>query len=163
MRKSSIGNLAMLAALLVSMPCASAAQDDPPLTPVDFEKLRLRTLDEKKTVQLPPTARRALGLPESRMEFKQLVAGDEKQQYFFIVRVDNPDDVCVSVKNEEATRLYLTNPKLEYRGGAASVKPDPSRRVVGGTPIRAIPSGDPAAAAEFAEILRVWAQVAQSF
>ena len=152
----------MLAALLLMMPLASAAQDDPPLTPVDFEKLRLRTLDETGTVQLPPAARRALGLPDIRMEFKQLAAGDEKQQYFFMVRVrTSTDDVIVSVVNEEGSRLFLTNAKLQFRGAAESPKNDPTRRVISGG-VRMVPSGDPKAAAEFIEILRVWAEVAQT-
>jgi hypothetical protein len=135
-------------------PAAPHAQTDALLTAVDFEKLRLRVLDEKGNTSLPPAARKALGMPESRVDFKQLVAGDANKQYAFMVRSDAAaDDVCVSIKDAEGTRIYLTSSKQQYRGGARqNVK----------EPIRMIPSGDANAAAEFREILRVWAELAQS-
>ena len=145
----------VIAALfLLLAPAMSLAQTDAPLTAVDFEKLRLRVLDEKGNTSLPPAARKALGMPESRVDFKQLVAGDATKQYAFLVRSDGAaDDVCVSIKDAEGTRIYLTSSKQQYRGGARqNIK----------EPIRMIPSGDSKAAAEFQEILRVWAELAQS-
>jgi hypothetical protein len=149
MRRQVIAALFLLLA-----PAISIAQTEPPLTPVDFEKLRLRVLDEKGTTSLPPAARKALGMPESRVDFKQLVAGDANTQYAFMVRSDgSADDVCVSIKDAAGTRMYLTSSKQQYRGGARqNVK----------EPIRMILSGDSKAAAEFQEILRIWAEVAQS-
>ena len=143
-----------IAAVLLCASASSFAQGDSPLTAVDFEKLKLRVLDEKQATQLPPAARKALGLPESRADFKQIVAGDASTQYSFMVRSDGAaDDVCVSIKDAEGTRIYLTNSKQQYRGAARqNVK----------EPIRMMPSGDPKAAAEFKEILRIWAGVAQS-
>ena len=145
---------AIAAFFLLLAPVVSIGQTDAPLTPVDFEKLRLRVLDEKGNTSLPPAARKALGMPESRVDFKQLVAGDATKQYAFLVRSDGAaDDVCVSIKDAEGTRIYLTSSKQQYRGGARqNVK----------EPIRMIPSGDSKAAAEFQEILRVWAELAQS-
>ena len=141
------------ASLLVLLPAHPLAQTDPPLTATDFEKLRLRTLDEKGTTQLPPAARKALGLPESRMDFKQLAAGDANTQYGFMIRSDaKTDDVCVTIKDAAGTRIYLTNSKQQFRGAAQqNVK----------EPIRMMPSGDPKGAAEFQEILKIWAEVAQ--
>lgn len=140
--------------LLILAPIGAAPQTETPLTAVDFEKLKLRVLDEKNTTQLPPAARKALGLPESRADYKKLAAGDATTQYIFMVRSDaGVDDVLVSIKDASGTRLYLTNSKQQFRGAAnQNVK----------EPIRMMPSGDPKAAAEFQEILRVWAQVAQS-
>ena len=111
-------------------------------------------LDEKRPTQLPPAARKALGMPEARADFKQIVAGDAKTQYAFLVHSDGvADDICLSIKDEAGTRMYLTNSKQQFRGSARqNVK----------EPIRMIPSGDPKAAAEFQEILRVWASLAQS-
>lgn len=145
---------AIAALLLLLTPATPSAQTEVPLTAVDFEKLKLRVLDEKKTTSLPPAARKALGMPESRVDFKQLVAGDANTQYAFMVRSDGSgDDVCVSIKDAAGTRMYLTSSKQQYRGGARqNVK----------EPIRMIPSGDPKAAAEFQEILRIWAEVAQT-
>ena len=140
--------------LLLLAPMRPFAQADTPLTAVDFEKLKLRVLDEKQTTQLPPAARKALGMPESRADFKQIAAGDTQTQYAFLVRSDGvADDVCVSIKDEAGTRIYLTNSKQQFRGAARqNVK----------EPIRMMPSGDPKAAAEFQEILRIWADVARS-
>jgi hypothetical protein len=147
-------NSAVAAFLCLLASAFSFAQSESTLTAVDFEKLKLRVLDEKKTTSLPPAARKALGMPESRVDFKQLVAGDATKQYAFLVRSDGAaDDVCVSIKDAEGTRIYLTSSKQQYRGGARqNVK----------EPIRMIPSGDSKAAAEFQEILRVWAELAQS-
>ena len=51
--------------------------------------------------------------------------------------------MCVSIKDEAGTRIYLTNSKQQFRGAARqNVK----------EPIRMMPSGDPKAAAEFQEI-----------
>lgn len=143
-----------IAALLVCAPAVLLAQTEWPLTAVDFEKLRLRVLDEKRATQLPPAARKALGLPESRADFKQIVAGDANTQYSFMVRSDGAaDDVCISIKDAEGTRIYLTNSKQQFRGAARqNVK----------EPIRMMPSGDTKALAEFRELLGIWAQVAQS-
>ena len=143
-----------VAALMILSAMGAAAQTDPPLTGVDFEKLKARVLDEKNTTQLPPAARKALGLPESRADYKQLAAGDATIQYIFMVRSDGAaDDVVISIKDAAGTRIYLTNSKQQFRGSAnQNVK----------EPIRMIPSGDPKAAAEFQEILRVWASLAQS-
>jgi hypothetical protein len=144
-----------VAVFLMLLASATAfGQTDAPLTAVDLEKLKLRVLDEKQTTQLPPAARKALGLPESRADFKQIVAGDAKKQYALLVRSDGvADDICLSIKDEAGTRIYLTNSKQQFRGSAnQNVK----------EPIRMIPSGDPKAAAEFQEILRIWAQLAQS-
>lgn len=143
-----------VAVLLLLLASATFAQTQTPLTAVDFEKLKLRALDEKRETQLPPAARKALGMPESRADFKQIVAGDASTQYSFMVRSDGDiDDVCVSIKDAEGTRMYLTSSKQQFRGAARqNVK----------EPIRMIPSGDPKAAAEFQEILRIWAEVAQS-
>jgi hypothetical protein len=139
---------------LVLAPAVSAAQTESPLTAVDLEKLKLRALDEKQTTQLPPAARKALGMPEARADFKQIAAGDAKKQYAFLVRSDGvADDICVSIKDETGTRMYLTNSKQQFRGSARQNVREP---------IRMIPSGDPAAAAEFQEILRIWAELAQS-
>ncbi len=139
---------------LLFVASAGFAQTESPLTAVDFEKLKLRILDEKQSTQLPPAARKALGMPESRADFKQIAAGDAKTQYAFLVRSDGvADDVCVSIKDEAGTRIYLTNSKQQFRGAARqNVK----------EPIRMMPSGDPKAAAEFQEILRIWAEVAGS-
>src|SRR5688572_31425767 len=143
-----------VAMFLVVLASAAFAQTEAPLTAVDLEKLKLRVLDEKQTTQLPPAARKALGLPEARADFKQIVAGDAKKQYALLVRSDGvADDICVSIKDEAGTRIYLTNSKQQYRGAARqNVK----------EPIRMMPSGDPKAAAEFQEILRIWAEVARS-
>ena len=140
--------------LLLLVPLSMFAQTESPLTAVDLEKIRIRVLDEKRETSLPPAARKALGLPESRADFKQLVAGDATTQYAFMVRSDGAaDDICVSIKDAAGTRIYLTNSKQQFRGAAnQNVK----------EPIRMMPSGDPKAAAEFQEILRVWAEVAQS-
>jgi hypothetical protein len=140
--------------LILLAPAVSLAQAESPLTSVDLEKLKLRVLDEKQQTQLPPAARKALGMPEARADFKQIVAGDAKTQYAFLVRSDGvADDLCLSIKDEAGTRMYLTNSKQQFRGSARqNVK----------EPIRMIPSGDPKAAAEFQEILRVWASLAQS-
>ena len=145
---------AAIAAVLMFASALSFAQSDAPLTAVDFEKLKLRVLDEKQTTQLPPAARKALGLPESRADYKQLAAGDATTQYIFMVRSDaTADDVVVSIKDAAGTRIYLTNSKQQFRGSAnQNIK----------EPIRMIPSGDPKAAAEFQEILRVWAELARS-
>src|SRR5687767_6616416 len=140
--------------LLVLAPALSVAQTEAPLTAVDLEKLKLRVLDEKQATQLPPAARKALGMPEARADFKQIVAGDAKKQYALLVRSDGvADDICVSIKDEAGTRLYLTNSKQQFRGSANQNIREP---------IRKIPSGDPKAAAEFQEILRIWAELAQS-
>jgi hypothetical protein len=143
-----------VAVLSVLAIIGAAAQTDSPLTAVDFQKLKLRVLDEKNATQLPPAARKALGLPESRADYKQLAAGDSTTQYIFMVRSDGAaDDVVVSIKDAAGTRIYLTNSKQQYRGAAnQNVK----------EPIRMMPSGDPKAAAEFQEILKIWAHVAQS-
>jgi hypothetical protein len=66
--------------LIVLASAAAFAQTEAPLTAVDLEKLKLRVLDEKQTTQLPPAARKALGLPEARADFKQIVAGDAKRR-----------------------------------------------------------------------------------
>jgi hypothetical protein len=140
--------------LIVLASAAAFAQTEAPLTAVDLEKLKLRVLDEKQTTQLPPAARKALGLPEARADFKQIVAGDAKKQYALLVRSDGvADDICVSIKDEAGTRIYLTNSKQQFRGSANQKVKEP---------IRMIPSGDPKAAAEFQEILRIWAELAQS-
>ena len=148
-----IGLRAFLFAMLLT-PGVSLAQTESPLTPVDFEKLRLKALDQKQTIGLPQTVRKTLGLPDVRIAVKQLVAGDAKQKYFFMLRVeDGVDNVLFTVVSPEGTRVYLTTSKLDFRSAAASIETGP---------LHGIQSGDPKAIAEFNEVLGVWSQVAQS-
>jgi hypothetical protein len=125
-----------------------------PLSAEAFQKLKQRALEDKKTIVMPPGARIALQLPEtnSRVECKQLVAGDLTKKYFFIVLTDkNTDDVFFSQQDGNGNvRMYLTNSKLVLRN-VATATPDTKLRHV---------LNVPAEAGAFNDVLAIWAQVA---
>jgi hypothetical protein len=144
----------LVTALVVSVALSVQAQTESPMTPVDFEKLRIKTLDQKQTSALPQVVRKVLGLPDVRIAVKQLVAGDATQKYFFMLRVeDGVDNVILPVVDPTGTRVFLTTSKLDFRGAAASIEKGP---------LHGIQGGDPKSIAEFNEVLAVWSQVAQS-
>ena len=140
--------------LFLASPALHGQSTESPLTPVDFEKLKLKTLDQKQTIGLPPVIRRALKMPDVRIAFKQLVAGDATQKYYFMLRVeDGVDNVILMVVDAKGTRVFLTTSKLDFRGSAASIEKGP---------LQGIQGGDPKSMAEFTELLGIWSQVAQS-
>lgn len=100
MTKTTLAALLLIA--LASLPVPGIAQsqnEEGPLTAVSFEKLKIRTLDERSTMIVPPSAVRALGLPQIRMEGKQLAVAVGTEKHFFIVRLGAFDDVFISVED----------------------------------------------------------------
>ena len=145
--------LICLAAL--SRPARLGAQAQPrPLTVEAFQKLKQRVLEEKKTITIPPEAKKALRLADtaSAVECKQLVAGDLAKKFYFIVATaKDADDVFVSVQTANGdVRMFLTNSKLELRNAVTGAR---GKNLSAVTNVQAVEE-------EFNGVLAVWAQIA---
>src|SRR5437762_4052624 len=139
----------------VSLPAGLDAQTPArPLTPEAFQKLKQRVLAEKKTITIPPEAKKALRLADtaSAVECKQLVAGDLATKYYFVVATaKDTDDVFVSVQSANGdVRMYLTNSKLDLRNAVTGAR---GKNLSAVTNVQAVEE-------DFNAILAVWAQVA---
>jgi hypothetical protein len=125
-----------------------------PLTTEGFQKLKQKALEEKKTITIPPEAKKALRLADtaSAVECKQLVAGDLAKKYYFIVATaKDTDDVFVSVQTANGdVRMFLTNSKLELRNAVTGAR---GKNLSAVTNVQAVEE-------EFNGVLAVWAQIA---
>ena len=147
--------IGLISVAALSWPAHMAAQArERPLTAEGFQKLKQRALEEKKTITIPPEAKKALRLADtaSAVECKQLVAGDLAKKYYFVVAIaKDSDDVFISEQSANGdVRMYLTNSKLDLRNAVTGAR---GKNLSAVTNVQAVEE-------EFNNVLAVWAQVA---